>query len=120
MGGLVPLKRRSAAASLKFESRVSEAVQVTGRGCSGIAAATSRLPALHSGCALRSILATYCSQPWKRSIVRRMMEITKAGLTKRRVPALIAYLNPFRIVEESDASEPWSATIEQVNRQSWD
>ncbi|MGC1588326.1 MAG: hypothetical protein WA791_21900, partial [Rhodomicrobium sp.] len=45
---------------------------------------------------------------------------TRDNLAKRRVPALISYLSPFRIVEKDDAPEPWSATIEQVNRQSWD
>ncbi len=41
-------------------------------------------------------------------------------LAKRRVPALIAYLNPFRIVEKDNDSAPWSATIEQVNNRNWD
>lgn len=45
---------------------------------------------------------------------------TRDNLAKRRVPALISYLSPFCIVEKDDAPEPWSATIEQVNRQSWD
>jgi hypothetical protein len=49
-----------------------------------------------------------------------MLEITEEDLAKRRVPALIAYLSPFRIVEKNDGSEPWSATIEQVNRGNWD
>ena len=49
-----------------------------------------------------------------------MSEITEVDLAKRRVPALIAYLSPFRIVEKEDGSEPWSATIEQVNGLSWD
>jgi hypothetical protein len=49
-----------------------------------------------------------------------MSEITEEDPAKRRVPALIAYLSPFRIVEKDDASEPWSATIEQVNGRSWD
>jgi hypothetical protein len=53
-------------------------------------------------------------------MVLGLSEITEEELTKRRVPALIAYLSPFRIVEKDDASEPWSATIEQVNRCSWD
>jgi len=47
-------------------------------------------------------------------------EITKEELAKRRVPALIAYLNPFRIIEKDHASEPWSASIEQVNESNWD
>lgn len=41
-------------------------------------------------------------------------------LAKRRVPALITYLSPFRIVEKDDTSEPWSATIEQTNGNCWD
>ncbi|SDP26655.1 hypothetical protein SAMN04488061_2668 [Filomicrobium insigne] len=49
-----------------------------------------------------------------------MSETTKDDLAKRRVPALITYLSPFRIVEKDDAAEPWSATIQQVNRGSWD
>lgn len=49
-----------------------------------------------------------------------MSEITEQELAKRRVPALIAYLSPFRIVQNDDDSEPWSATIEQVNARSWD
>ena len=44
-----------------------------------------------------------------------MSEVTEEELAKRRVPALIAYLSLFRIVEKDDTSEPWSATIEQVN-----
>lgn len=44
-------------------------------------------------------------------IVLVMSEITEEELVKRRVPALIAYLNPFRIIENDDASEPWSASI---------
>ncbi|MCF3630494.1 hypothetical protein RJ527_04505 [Thalassospiraceae bacterium LMO-SO8] len=45
--------------------------------------------------------------------------LTEDDLAKRRVPCLIAYLHPFRIIE-SDALSPWNVTIEQVNRQSWD
>lgn len=40
-------------------------------------------------------------------------------LTKRRVPCLIAYLHPFRIVE-AQALTPWSATIDQINTRTWD
>lgn len=53
-------------------------------------------------------------------MVLGVSEITEEELAKRRVPALIAYLSPFRIVEKDDASEPWSATIEQVNGGTWD
>ncbi len=45
--------------------------------------------------------------------------LTENDLAKRRVPCLIAYLHPFRIVEGNDLS-PWSVTIEQVNGGSWD
>jgi hypothetical protein len=58
--------------------------------------------------------------PGGSAIVLGMSEITKEYLAKRRVPALIAYLSPFRTVEKDDGSEPWSATIEQVNGHSWD
>jgi hypothetical protein len=46
-------------------------------------------------------------------------EAGKDELAKRRVPCLIAYLYPFRIVEASTLN-PWNATIEQVNTRSWD
>lgn len=49
-----------------------------------------------------------------------MSEITKEDLAKRRVPALMTYLSPFRIVEKDADVEPWSATIEEVNGSSWD
>lgn len=45
--------------------------------------------------------------------------VTEADLAKRRVPCLITYLHPFRMIE-SDALSPWSATIKQVNSRSWD
>src|ERR1700761_4415694 len=54
------------------------------------------------------------------SIVLGMSDITEEDLLKRRVPARIAYLSPFRIVEKDGTSEPWSVTIEQVNKCSWD
>lgn len=44
----------------------------------------------------------------------------QSNLEKRRVRALITYLAPFRIVENDDTAEAWSATIEQVNKQEWD
>jgi hypothetical protein len=40
-------------------------------------------------------------------------------LARRRVPCVVAYLHPFRIVE-ADTLPPWEATIEQVNRRTWD
>lgn len=40
-------------------------------------------------------------------------------LRRRRVPCLIAYLHPFRVVDAE--SEPaWDATIQQINTHSWD
>lgn len=53
-------------------------------------------------------------------MVQDLSETSEEEVAKRRVPALIAYLSPFRIVENDDASEPWSASIEQVNGRSWD
>lgn len=44
---------------------------------------------------------------------------TDDNLAKRRVPCLIGYLHPFRIVE-ADGLEPWNCTIEQVNCKTWD
>jgi hypothetical protein len=44
---------------------------------------------------------------------------TEGDLAKRRVPCLIAYLHPFRMIE-ADTLCPWDATVEQVNRRSWD
>jgi hypothetical protein len=40
-------------------------------------------------------------------------------IAKRRVPCLIAYLDPFRIVEH-DTLSPWQATLEEVNALRWD
>ncbi len=37
----------------------------------------------------------------------------------RRVPALIVYLRPFRMIQ-SDAIDNWSATIQEVNSRRWD
>lgn len=41
------------------------------------------------------------------------------ALAKRRVPCLIGFLHPFRIVT-SQAISPWNVTIEDVNRRGWD
>ncbi|WP_128916083.1 hypothetical protein [Bradyrhizobium nanningense] len=41
-------------------------------------------------------------------------------LAKRRASCIVAYLQPFRIVESDDAAQPWNVTIEEVNRQTWD
>lgn len=40
-------------------------------------------------------------------------------LAKRRVPCMVAYLDPFRIVN-GPASPPWKVTIDEVNGGSWD
>lgn len=42
-----------------------------------------------------------------------------APATPRRVPALITFLQPFRIVE-APALAAWDATLEQINSASWD
>src|SRR5262245_22386111 len=48
-----------------------------------------------------------------------------SGLSKdenkmpRRVPAMVIYLHPFRMIESDDHAK-WDVTIEQVNRMSWD
>lgn len=38
----------------------------------------------------------------------------------RRVRVLIAYLSPFRIVEPDESTQPWSATIDEINAGNWD
>lgn len=43
----------------------------------------------------------------------------KKDLPPRRIPALITYLHPFRIVCQDDSVE-WNPTIEQINFSSWD
>jgi hypothetical protein len=48
-----------------------------------------------------------------------MTDDLKDQLAKRRTPCIVAYLDPFRIVE-SDAIQPWKVTIEEVNRKTWD
>jgi len=40
-------------------------------------------------------------------------------LAARRVPALVSYLHPFRLVEVEGA-KPWKLTIENVNKADWD
>ncbi len=40
-------------------------------------------------------------------------------LAKRRVPCMVAYLQPFRLVNGPD-STPWHVTIDEVNGGSWD
>lgn len=41
------------------------------------------------------------------------------ALQRRRVPCMITYLHPFRLVETADDPE-WEVTIEQVNTRGWD
>lgn len=40
-------------------------------------------------------------------------------LARRRVHCLVCFLSPFRIVEKAD-EEKWQATIEQINKGTWD
>lgn len=47
------------------------------------------------------------------------IEDAAVDLQERRVPALVTYLSPFRIIE-SDESDNWSASIQEVNGRSWD
>jgi hypothetical protein len=41
------------------------------------------------------------------------------SLAKRRVPCMVAFIHPFRIVNASE-SPPWDVTVEDVNRHAWD
>lgn len=41
------------------------------------------------------------------------------ALRRRRVPCMIAYLHPFRLVD-AENEKAWDATIEQINSGSWD
>ncbi len=41
------------------------------------------------------------------------------GLEKRRIPCLVAFLHPFRLVNAPDSSE-WTVSLEQINRGTWD
>jgi hypothetical protein len=43
----------------------------------------------------------------------------KDQLAKRRASCIVAYLEPFRIVENDDL-QPWKVTLEEVNRKTWD
>jgi len=49
-----------------------------------------------------------------------MTAVDADELKRRRVPCLITYLNPFRIVEKDRLTTPWVATIDQINAQAWD
>lgn len=40
-------------------------------------------------------------------------------LAKRRAPCIIAYLHPFRLIT-AELLEPWAASIDQINKHSWD
>jgi hypothetical protein len=44
---------------------------------------------------------------------------TEDYFAKRKVPAMVAYISPFRLVDGPD-SLPWEITIEQVNKGGWD
>jgi hypothetical protein len=48
-----------------------------------------------------------------------MTDDLKNQIAKRRVPCIIAYLDPFRIVE-LETLPPWQVTIEEVNSLNWD
>ena len=50
---------------------------------------------------------------------RRKNAPTTGAEFPRRVPAMITYLAPFRLVE-GEQLDPWDATIEQVNTGGWD
>lgn len=52
-----------------------------------------------------------------------MEELTpdlREELAKRRSSCIIAYLEPFRIVESDDLVQPWKVSIEEVNQRAWD
>jgi hypothetical protein len=46
-------------------------------------------------------------------------DVLPEAIAKRRVPCLIAYLAPFRLVQ-GDKLEPWQVSLDEVNSQSWD
>jgi hypothetical protein len=48
-----------------------------------------------------------------------MTDDLKSEIAKRRVPCLIAYLDPFRIVDLGTLP-PWQVSIEEVNSLNWD
>src|SRR5687767_4593628 len=41
------------------------------------------------------------------------------ALAKRRVPCMVTFLSPFRLVN-APSSPPWNATVDDVNCQAWD
>ncbi|MCL4677199.1 MAG: hypothetical protein KJ017_01240 [Alphaproteobacteria bacterium] len=43
----------------------------------------------------------------------------KKQLHERRVPCMVAFLHPFRIVEAKD-KKPWQSSLQEVNTRSWD
>ncbi|WP_422346008.1 hypothetical protein [Parasphingorhabdus sp.] len=43
----------------------------------------------------------------------------KEEISRRRVPCLATYLQPFRLVDATSL-EPWNASIEQINNRTWD
>lgn len=44
---------------------------------------------------------------------------TEDYFAKRQVPAMVAYISPFRLVNGPE-SQPWTITIDQVNKGGWD
>jgi hypothetical protein len=47
------------------------------------------------------------------------VELTEEEIAKRRVPCIMTYMSPFRIVER-DRSGVWNPTIKQINEGDWD
>ena len=43
----------------------------------------------------------------------------KETLNRRRVPCMVSFLHPFRIVEAQN-SKPWRSSVQEVNSHSWD
>ncbi|MDX2112396.1 MAG: hypothetical protein SFW63_01490 [Alphaproteobacteria bacterium] len=52
-------------------------------------------------------------------LAQKNRKLQNDELARRRVPCLVAYLNPFRIVE-NPTLPPWNITIEDVNKKTWD
>lgn len=49
----------------------------------------------------------------------KLDEIANEALAKRRVPCMVTFLHPFRIINGPNL-KPWSVAIEDINRRSWD
>jgi hypothetical protein len=45
--------------------------------------------------------------------------IDDQALAKRRVPCMVAFLHPFRLVD-GPSSQPWNVSVENINRGEWD